>query len=47
MLAAELAWLRGVIDDLREQRLHWTEEWLREIEAAYLPADTEHDEEDR
>jgi len=47
MLAAELAWLRGVIDDLREQRLHWTEEWLREIEAAFLPADTEHDEEDR
>jgi len=47
MLAAELAWLRGVIDDLREQRLHWTEEWLREIEGAYLPADTEHDEEDR
>ena len=47
MLAAELAWLRGVIDDLREQRLHWTEEWLREIEAAYLPSDTEHDEEDR
>jgi len=47
MLAAELAWLRGVIDDLREQRLHWTEEWLREIEAAYLPSDTGHDEEDR
>ena len=47
MLTAELAWLRGVIDDLREQRLHWTEEWLREIEAAYLPSDTEHDEEDR
>ena len=47
LLAAELAWLRGVIDDLREQRLHWTAEWLREIEAAYLPSDTEHDEEDR
>ena len=41
VLEAELAWLRGVIDDLREERLDWSEEWLREIEAAFLPDDTE------
>jgi DNA-binding PadR family transcriptional regulator len=36
MLDAELAWIRGVIDDLREGRLTWSEEWLREIAAAFL-----------
>ena len=34
VLAAELAWVRSVIDDLREGRLTWSEEWLREIAAA-------------
>src|SRR5215207_345349 len=38
LLEAQLAWVRGVIDDLRERRLDWSEEWLREIAAAYLPA---------
>jgi DNA-binding PadR family transcriptional regulator len=37
MLQAELAWLRGVIDDLREGRLTWTRKWLREIAAAFTP----------
>jgi DNA-binding PadR family transcriptional regulator len=44
VLEAQLGWLRGVIDDLREQRLHWSEEWLRDIEAAFLPTDTENEE---
>jgi DNA-binding PadR family transcriptional regulator len=39
MLEAELAWIRGVITDLRERRLTWSEEWLREISAQYLPDD--------
>jgi DNA-binding PadR family transcriptional regulator len=36
VLQAELAWLRGVIDDLRDGRLVWSEEWLREIYAAFI-----------
>jgi DNA-binding PadR family transcriptional regulator len=36
VLQAELGWVRGVIDDLREGRLTWSEEWLREIAAAFL-----------
>ncbi len=46
LLEAELAWLRGVIDDLREGRLTWSEEWLRELAAKFLPADDQHNEED-
>jgi DNA-binding PadR family transcriptional regulator len=41
LLEAELSWLRGVIDDLREGRLTWTEDWLREIAAAFQPPDDE------
>jgi DNA-binding PadR family transcriptional regulator len=41
VLQAELSWLRGVIDDLREGRLTWTEDWLREIAAAFQPPDDE------
>jgi DNA-binding PadR family transcriptional regulator len=41
LLQAELSWLRGVIDDLREGRLTWTEDWLREIAAAFQPPDDE------
>jgi DNA-binding PadR family transcriptional regulator len=37
VLQAELAWLRGVIEDLREGRLTWSEQWLREIAAAFMP----------
>jgi DNA-binding PadR family transcriptional regulator len=37
MLEAELSWVRGVIEDLREGRLTWSEQWLREIAAAFLP----------
>jgi DNA-binding PadR family transcriptional regulator len=39
LLQAELDWLRGVIADLREGRLTWSEEWLREIAAAFQPPD--------
>jgi DNA-binding PadR family transcriptional regulator len=41
LLQAELAWLRGVIDDLRAQRLTWSEEWLREMAAAFIPPEDE------
>ena len=42
VVAAELEWVRGVIDDLREGRLTWSEQWLREIAAAFNP-DTDKD----
>jgi DNA-binding PadR family transcriptional regulator len=37
VLEAELGWLRGVIADLRDKRLDWSEQWLQEIAAAFLP----------
>jgi DNA-binding PadR family transcriptional regulator len=37
LLAAEVAWLRGVIADLRGGRLTWSEQWLRELYAAFHP----------
>jgi DNA-binding PadR family transcriptional regulator len=37
VVQAELAWLHGVIDDLREGRLTWNEQWLREIATAFNP----------
>jgi DNA-binding PadR family transcriptional regulator len=46
VLEAQLAWLRGVIDDLRERRLDWSEEWLREIAAAFVPTTDEDDQEE-
>jgi DNA-binding PadR family transcriptional regulator len=46
VLEAELAWLRSVIGDLHEGRLDWNEQWLREIAAAFLPANSQHDQED-
>lgn len=46
LLEAELSWLRAVIDDLREGRLTWSEEWLRELAAKFLPADDQRHEED-
>jgi DNA-binding PadR family transcriptional regulator len=33
VLQAELKWVRGVVADLREGRLTWTEQWIREIGA--------------
>jgi DNA-binding PadR family transcriptional regulator len=47
MLEAELSWLQGVIEDLREGRLSWSEEWLRELAEKFLPADDRQNEEDR
>lgn len=46
LLEAELSWLRGVIDDLREGRLTWSEEWLRELAAKFLPRNDQRHEED-
>jgi DNA-binding PadR family transcriptional regulator len=37
VLAAEVEWLRGVIEDLRAGRLTWSEEWLREVALAFNP----------
>ena len=37
MLEAELAWVRGVIDDLRAGRLTWSEEFMRAAAAAFNP----------
>jgi DNA-binding PadR family transcriptional regulator len=39
VLEGELAWLRGVIEDLRAGRLTWSEQWLREIFLASQPPD--------
>jgi DNA-binding PadR family transcriptional regulator len=43
LLEAELAWVRGVIDDLRAARLTWSEEWLREIAAKFSAANEQHE----
>ena len=39
VLEAELSWLRGVIADLQKGRLTWSEEWLAEVAAAFMPPD--------
>jgi DNA-binding PadR family transcriptional regulator len=36
LLRAELEWLRDVIDDLRDERLTWSEEWLRDVAMNFL-----------
>ncbi|HYT77708.1 MAG TPA: PadR family transcriptional regulator [Actinomycetota bacterium] len=42
VLHAELTWVRGVIEDLRAGRLTWSEQWLRDVAAAFHPPeDTE------
>jgi DNA-binding PadR family transcriptional regulator len=41
VLRAEVAWLRGVIDDLAAGRLTWSEQWLGEIYERFHPEDTE------
>jgi DNA-binding PadR family transcriptional regulator len=41
LLAAELEWVRGVVDDLRDGRLTWSERWLREMAAAFDPPSEE------
>jgi DNA-binding PadR family transcriptional regulator len=41
VLEAEIAWLRGVIADLREGRLTWSEEWLRQVFTEYHPDEEE------
>jgi DNA-binding PadR family transcriptional regulator len=44
LLRAELDWLRSVIVDLREGRLDWSEQWLREVAEKFLPQHSEHEE---
>jgi DNA-binding PadR family transcriptional regulator len=39
VLEAELAWIGDVISDLRDGRLSWSREWLREMSAQFLPDD--------
>jgi DNA-binding PadR family transcriptional regulator len=46
VLEAQLAWLRGVIEDIRERRLDWSREWLQEIAAAFIPPDDTDDQRD-
>jgi len=41
VLGAEVSWLRAVIEDLREGRLTWSEQWLGEVFAAFHPTDNE------
>jgi DNA-binding PadR family transcriptional regulator len=41
LLGAELAWVRSVVEDLLAGRLIWSDEWLREISAAFIPPDDE------
>lgn len=36
LLEAELSWVRGVIEDLRDARLTWSEQWLREMADVFL-----------
>jgi DNA-binding PadR family transcriptional regulator len=46
ILRAELDWLRGVIEDLDQGRITWSEEWLRKIAQAFLPTAQEPNEEE-
>jgi len=46
VLAAELAWLRGVIEDIEQGGLTWSEEWLAEIAAAFHPPETTKEEQE-
>ena len=47
VLEAQLGWVRGVIADLRDGRLDWSEEWLRQIAAAFIAADDQHPQDDQ
>ena len=47
LLQAELSWVRGVISDLREGRLTWTEQWLQEIAATFTATNDHQEAEDR
>ena len=46
LLEAELSWLRGVIEDLREGRLTWSEGWLLELFGRFLATDDQRNQED-
>jgi DNA-binding PadR family transcriptional regulator len=44
VLQAELSWLRGVIADLKKERLTWSEEWLQEIADTFNQRDSSEEE---
>jgi DNA-binding PadR family transcriptional regulator len=44
VLEAELAWIGGVVEDLRTGRLTWSEQWLREIAASFNPTEDNEEE---
>lgn len=46
VLRAELAWIGGVVEDLRAGRLTWSEEWLREIAAELIPPNEDEEQAD-
>ena len=39
VVEAELTWVRTVIEDLRAGRLTWSDEWLQEMAATFIPPD--------
>ncbi len=39
LLSAEVAFLGGVIEDLKAGRLTWSEEWLRQVAARFITVD--------
>ena len=47
MLEAELTWIRAVIEDLRAGQLTWSEQWLREMAAAFIDENEDQNQEDR
>ena len=47
VVGAELRWVRGVIADLREGRLTWSEQWLHEIAETFKEADPQDQQERR
>jgi hypothetical protein len=46
MLEAELSWVGSLIEDLRAGLLTWSEQWLQEIAAAFMPLDDQANVED-
>ena len=44
ILAAELDWVRGVVEDLRQGRLTWTEQWIRDFSTTNTPPSDQEEE---
>jgi hypothetical protein len=41
MLAAELEWVRSIINDIQTEKLQWDEEWLRSIAKKFSKGENE------